>query len=62
MNPYMEAMFNELEQLDEWYEQGFVSLSEYFDIKHRIVENCQRKLKMQKICEKESTKDETQCK
>lgn len=57
-NPYIEVMFRELEQLDEWYEQSIVTLSEYFDIKHRIVENCQKKLKMQNLCEKESTKDE----
>ena len=58
MNPYMEAMFSELDILEQWYESGFVTLTEYFDIKHRIVENCQRKLKMQNLCEKESTKDE----
>lgn len=57
-NPYIEVMFRELEQLDEWYEQSIVTLSEYFDIKHRIVENCQKKLKMQNLFEKESTKDE----
>lgn len=58
MNPYIEVMFRELEQLDKWYEQSVVTLGEYFDIKHRIVDNCQRKLKMQNLCEKESTKDE----
>jgi len=58
MNPYIEAMFSELKTLDDWYEAGYITLSEYFDIKNRIVENCQRKLKVQSICEKENTKDE----
>lgn len=46
MNPYVDVMFKEIEMLEMWYNEGYVTLTEYFDIKHRIVENCKKKLGM----------------
>lgn len=46
MNPYIEAMFTELEVLENWYNENLITLNEYFDIKHRITENCKKKLEL----------------
>lgn len=44
MNPYIYEMFKQLEILDKWYEENIITLDEYFRIKHRITENCKKKL------------------
>jgi len=46
MNPYIEAMFSELEVLENWYNDNLITLNEYFNIKHRITENCKKKLEL----------------
>lgn len=46
MNPFIHEMFKQLDILEEWYNENFITLEEYFNIKHRITENCKKKIEL----------------
>ena len=38
MDKYLRDMFKELEILEKWYDKGYITLNQYYEIKSKIID------------------------